>query len=298
MQPQRARLAAIQPAAPSDPDEHPAMVEAAWRLATKAADRGADLIVLPEYLNVMGFGHDGVRRRARMATEVVGRALEFCRRTRTWLLLPVVEYRGGSYYNAAHLISSGGDIALTYDKTHLTITERRDLGLTPGQSLPVVDTPLGRVGVMTCYDVYFPEVARALSLQRCDAILFPSLQRSDTPERCMLLSRVRAMDSACHLVRASYGLRPGERYEPGKVYGCSCVIAPDGTVMADAGQYEGVAVADVDLRAPWVRNRCSGADPEPVRDFLIEDRRPELYGPVVGEMPLPSLDDDQSRGGR
>ncbi len=291
MQPQCTRLAAIQPAVPSDPDEHPAMVEAAWRLAAEAADGDAELIVLPEYFNVMGLDREQMLRRAHTATEVVERAREFCRRAGTWLLLPVVEKRDGSYYNAAHLISPTGEIALTYDKTHLTITERRDLGLTPGQSFPVVDTPLGRIGIMTCYDVYFPEVARVMFLQKTDVILFPSLQRSDTPERCMLLNRVRAMDATCHLVRASYGLRPGDRYERGKAYGCSCVIAPDGAVLADAGQYEGVAVADVDLRTPWARNRCSGAAPEPVREFLTEDRHPELYGAIVGEIALPSPDD-------
>jgi len=288
MRPQRTRIAAIQPAVASDPGQHPAMVEAAWRLAAEAADGDAELIVLPEYFNVMGLDREGMLRHARAATEVVARAGDFCRRARAWLLLPVVEKRDGSYYNAAHLISPTGEIALTYDKTHLTITERRDLGLTPGQSLPVVDTPLGRIGVMTCYDVYFPEVARVMFLQKADVILFPSLQRSDTPERCMMLNRVRAIDATCHLVRASYGLRPGEQYEQGKVYGGSCVIAPDGAVLADAGQYEGVAVADVDLRTPWMRNRCSGAAPEPVRDFLAEDRRPELYGALTGEIPLPS----------
>ena len=279
MRPQGTRIAAVQPAVASDPDQHPAMVESAWRLA---AEGDAQLVVLPEYFNVMGLDREGMLRHARTATEMVERAREFCRRDGTWLLLPVVEKRDGSYYNAAHLISPTGEIALTYDKTHLTITERRDLGLTPGQSLRVADTPLGRIGVMTCYDVYFPEVARVLFLQKADVILFPSLQRSDTPERCMLLNRARAIDATCHLVRASYGLRPGEHYEQGKVYGGSCVIAPDGAVLADAGQYEGVAVADVDLRAPWVRNRCSGAAPEPVRDFLAEDRRPELYGPLAG----------------
>ena len=296
MQPQRTRIAAIQPAAPSSPDGHSAMMEAAWRLATDAAHAGANVIVLPEYFNVMGFDREQTLQHARMAAEVVECACDFCRRAGTWLLLPVVEERVGTYYNAAHLVSPRGEIALTYDKTHLTITERRDLGLTPGGSLPVVDTPLGRVGIMTCYDVYFPEVARVLSLQECNVILFPSLQRSDTPERCMLLNRVRAMDATCHLVRSSYGLRPGERYEQGKVYGGSCVIAPDGTVLADAGQHEGMAVAEVDLRAPWVRNRCSGAAPEPVRDFLMEDRRPELYGAIVGEpSPPPRADQGQRR---
>lgn len=275
------RLAAIQPPAPATAAEHGAMVAAAWQLVAQAARDGADLIVLPEYFNMMGLPSEEVAARAATAGDIVAAAQERCQRDGHWLVLPLIEARGGQRYNTAHLIAPDGTIALTYDKTHVTITERQDLGLTAGQAVPVVETPLGRVGMMICYDVYFPEVARLLNLQRTDLIVFPSLQRSDTPERCMLLNRARAMDAACHLVRACYGLPAGTAYAPGKVYGASCIIAPDGNVLADAGFHEGLAMADVDLRAPWVRPRCSGAAPEAVRDFLQADRRPELYGPIA-----------------
>ena len=282
------KIAALQPAAPTSVEEHPAMMAAAWRLAAEATACGAELLVLPECFNAMGLGPEAVRREAHDAAVVVARGREHCIETGTWLLLPLIEQRGDLRYNTAHLIGPSGEIAFTYDKTHLTITERRDLGLTPGESVPVADTPLGRVGVMICYDVYFPEVARLLSLQGAEVILFPSLQRSDTPERCMLLNRARAIDSACCLVRAGYGLPAGEPYTPGKVYGGSCIIAPDGTILADAGLREGVAMAEVDLQTPWRRERCSGAAPEAVREFLREDRRPELYGAlarIVDEAP-------------
>lgn len=274
-------IAAVQPAVASTSDDHPRMVATAWELAAQAVEQGAQLLVLPECFNTIGLDPEETKHQAQQAEAFVDAARERCRQLGVWLLLPVIEQRGELRFNAAHLITPSGEIAFTYDKTHLTITERRDLGLTPGEWIPVVDTPLGRLGVMICYDVYFPEVARLLSLRKVDAILFPSLQRSDTPERCMLMSRVRAMDCACHLVRAGYGLPATEAYTPGKVYGQSCVIEPDGTVLADAGLHEGLALAQVDLHTPWTRHRCSGAPPEPVRDFLQEDRRPELYGDLT-----------------
>lgn len=285
---QLTRIAAVQPAAPTGAEGQATMMAAGWRLAAQAAERGAELCVLPEYFNVLGLRGEAFARAAHEAEAVLDAGREHCRRTGTWLLLPLVAERGGRRYNSAHLLTPAGETALIYDKTHLTITERRDSGLTAGAALPVADTPFGRVGVMICYDVYFPEVARLLFLQGVDLILFPSLQRSDTPERCLLLSRARAVDTTCHLVRASYGLPAGEDYAPGKVYGGSCVIAPDGTVLAEAGLYAGLALADVDLRTPWSRPRCSGADPEPVRAFLREDRRPELYDPLTTAGPGPS----------
>lgn len=275
------RIAALQPVAPSGASAQAATMAAGWRLAAEATERGAELLVLPEYFNVLGLRGEAFAQAAREAPAVVEVGREHCRRTGTWLLLPVVEERGDQRYNAAHLLAPTGETALTYDKTHLTITEREDLGLTPGKTVPVADTPFGRVGIMICYDVYFPEVARLLFLQGVDLVLFPSLQRSDTPERCLLLNRARAVDTTCHLVRASYALSAGEAYAPGKVYGGSCVIAPDGTVLAEAGYYEGMAVAEADLQTPWARPRCSGAASEPVRDFLGADRRPELYGPLA-----------------
>ena len=282
--------AAIQPFVPKDADEHAEMAESAWALAGEAVERGARLIVLPEYLNAMGLAPDEVARRARETEEIRERARECCRRGRTWLLLPLVEERNGRRFNTAHLVDPSGEIVFTYDKTHLTLAERRDYGLTAGNVIEVARTDFGRVGVMVCYDVYFPEVARILSLKGADIILFPSLQRSDTPERCMLLNRVRAMDNTCHLVRSSFGQQRGGSYVPGEVHGHSYIVAPDGTVLSDAGLGEGIALATTDLGNVWKRPRCGGMGPQAVRDFLAEDRRPELYGPIAGDAlvrPLP-----------
>lgn len=286
-------LAAVQPPAPTTPGDLPAAMAAGWRLAEAAADRGARLAVLPECFNVLGLPPAEVPGRAAEAERVLDGARELCASRDLWLLLPLVQRREGRLRNLAHLLAPSGEIALTYEKTHLTLTEREGLGLVPGDSVPVADTPFGRVGVMICYDVYFPEVARLLFLQRVDLLLFPSLQRSDTPERCLLLNRARAIDTASHLVRAAWALPAGEPYAPGKVYGGSCVVAPDGEILAQLGMGEGFALAEVDLGTPWSRPRCNGGAVQPVRDFLAADRRPELYGPLAaapGAEPPPRPD--------
>ena len=277
-------VAAIQPFEPRNADENVEMQETAWELASEAAGRQARLIVLPEYFNVMGM----LPRQAVAAIDDTGpqrsRAAEFCRDHGTWLLLPLIECRDGKRLNTAHLLEPSGNMAHTYDKTHLTICEKRDYGLTAGESITVVDTHLCRIGVMICYDVYFPEVARVLSLLDADLILFPSLQRSDTEERTMLLNRARANDSSCYLARSSYGQKRGCAWKHGMMSGGSCIVGPDGSVLANAGRHEGIAAAVIDPHTPWRRPPCGGeAPPQPVREFLDNDRRPELYAPIAEE---------------
>ena len=275
-------IVTIQPHEPRDAAELVAMHTAAWAIADQAACDGARLLVLPEYFNAMGLSPEQVRVEATRTDRFHAAARELCRRRSCWLVLPLIECRGGAWLNTAHLYSPAGECVFTYDKTHITESERDVYGLTPGDKLGVAQTPFGCLGIVICYDIYFPEVARALALQGAQILVFPSLQRSDTPERCMLLNRSRAVDSQAFLVRSSYGQPPDTPHERGRCYGGSCVIAPDGTVLADAGLYGQAAEASVDPQWQWSRPTCGGMPPKSVREFLSADRRPELYG-LIGD---------------
>ncbi len=253
------------------------MQQSAWGLVRGAAQEGARLIVLPEYFNVMGLHTDQVRLESKNTENQCKIASEICQELGVWLLLPLIEHRVQGIFNTAHLFDPSGQKVFTYDKTHLTLGERQDYGLTPGNAIQTTDTEFGCVGVMICYDIYFPEVARMLALGGAQIILFPSLQRSECEERCMLLNRVRAMDSTAYLIRSSYGKRPRKVHKPNLTYGSSCIIGPDGKILAHAGHDEGFTHAVIEPQKPWQRQRCHGMPPQAVRDFLNEDRRPELY---------------------
>lgn len=279
--------AAIQPFYPQSASENIEMQESAWRLCEEAAGQGVRLLVLPEYFNIAGIPPEEAGRAIDDSPKVSARAADFCRSHEIWLLLPVVENRDGARFNAAHLFDPSGKVEHTYDKTHLTIGERELYRLEPGKTVSVVETDLGAIGVMICYDVYFPEVAQLLALAGAQLILFPSRQQSDNEESVMLLNRARAMDGACHLIRCGHGLKADEHFAPGKSFGGSCIIGPDGAILATAGRHEGMAIARIDPHRPWTRNRCGGYPAEPVRKFLNEDRRPELYG-GLGEFEPPA----------
>lgn len=270
-------IASIQPPEANDAPSHARAVTEGWNLVDAAAARGADLIVLPEYFNVCGLEAVTILRTAAEGQEFLADAMARTRRLAKWLLLPMVVTDDGACYNRAHLLAPSGEVAFHYDKVHLTVSEREELALTAGDRIEPVDTPLGRIGVMTCYDVYFPELARALGLLGAQIILFPSLQRSESEETARIITRVRAMDAWSWVVRSSYGQPTDRPYRPGMMFGGSCIVAPDGGVLADAGRYAGAAFAEIDPSIPWQRKPCHEMPPEPVAAFLTRDRRPQLY---------------------
>jgi predicted amidohydrolase len=81
--------------------------------------------------------------------------------------------RGDLVYNTAPLFNRQGKMIGSYDKVMLFEPEL-DLGATPGEKLPVFDTDVGKIGIITCYDSWFPETAQLLALQGAELALLPN----------------------------------------------------------------------------------------------------------------------------
>jgi predicted amidohydrolase len=125
------------------------------------------------------------------------------------------ERDGALIYNTAFLIGRDGELVGKYRKTHLP-QEEVDRGYTPGNSYPVFDTDFGPVGMMVCWDVSFPEVARILTLKGARVILMP-IWSGLAP-----LTVARAVENSCFVVQSSYG-------SP------TCIVDPRGEVLATVG---------------------------------------------------------------
>ena len=102
-------------------------------------------------------------------------------------------------YNTAVIFDRQGRLLGTYDKHHPYSPEINDEGITPGTAVPVFRTDFGKVGVMICYDSWFPDVAQLLSLKGAEIILFPNVgyYRSLMP--------ARAADNGVRIVASSHG---------------------------------------------------------------------------------------------
>ena len=136
-----------------------------------AAAEGAQLVVLPE-LASSGYVFSGEEEAAALAEDAdsgvtVAALVEVCRRRGLHVVAGLAEQGDGCRHNSAVVLGPAGRLA-TYRKLHLFYDEQS--WFRPGEELVVVDLPTARVGVAICYDLWFPEVARALALRGAEVI--------------------------------------------------------------------------------------------------------------------------------
>jgi predicted amidohydrolase len=214
------------------------------------AATGAELVVLPESATT-GFT-PGVDPDALwdLVAEVPGPLTEPVQATAARLgvyaVLGTYE-RGptrGAVHNTAVLIGPDGEVRGAYRKTHLFCGEDRDGGgwVTPGDEAVVVDTDLGKIGLMICFDGDYPELARIQAVRGAEVICRPSalLRSADIWE---LTNRARAYDNHVFVVAANAtGVDPA-----GVIYfGNSMIVTPIADVLARAASHEGWVSARLD----------------------------------------------------
>ncbi|MEP7178081.1 MAG: carbon-nitrogen hydrolase family protein [Pseudonocardiales bacterium] len=206
------------------------------------AATGAELVVLPESVTT-GFtpGVD-VETLWDLMSEIPGAVLDpfTAIATELGVHLVVGTYeRGpqrGVVYNAAVVIGPSGDLLGSYRKTHPFGGERADRGgwVTPGEDICVVDTPLGRIGLIICFDGDYPELSRITAIKGAEIICRPSalLRSSDIWE---LTNRARAYDNHVYVIGANAtGVDPA-----GVIYfGNSMIVTPIAEVVARAASHE------------------------------------------------------------
>jgi len=274
-------LATCQPPLPAEGRGADEVLIASLDLLREAAERGADIACLPEYLNMIGELPAQAAERIDRAPELLEQFRDLARSLKLAVVLPLLISDGTALRNRAFVIDDGGEIAGHYDKTHLVASERDEWGIAPGDVYPVFNLAWGKVGVMICYDGCFPEPARILALSGAEVIFFPSLQRGWSERELDLQVRARAFDNYLHVVRSSWGTPREEVWRPGTPVGKSCIAGPDGNLLADLGRFTGVATAVVDLDKPLRGERTHGGQEGPLGPMRLADRRPATYLPLT-----------------
>jgi nitrilase len=140
-----------------------------------------------------------------------------------------------------------------YDKIHLfdvnvpdaAESHRESAGMVPGRDIGVIDTPVGRLGVVVCYDLRFPELFRRLIDGGAQLLVVSAAFTVPTGEaHWHLLLRARAVENLCHLVAAA---QAGTHANGRQTYGHSAVIDCWGRVLAELPAGEGVVAGEVDF---------------------------------------------------
>jgi len=223
---------------PGDPEANASRVERLLR-----DHRAAELAVFPElFLGGYAAGPDGA---SALDGSALGRVRRAAAASSTAIVLGFTEpLANGELANAAACIDVDGRIVASHHKTHL-FGGRERRAFTPGDTLHVVALAGWRIGVLICFEMEFPEPARALA--RGGAELLVTISANMAPYRAdhHLASRARALDNRLPHV---YVNRVGR--EDGLVFvGGSQVIGSDGGLRASAGGREQVLVHDLILSA-------------------------------------------------
>ena len=205
------------------------------------AATGAELVVLPE-ATTTGFAPGlNPRQLWDLVSGIPGPTVEpFARAAQelgVHLLVGSYERGGrrGEVYNSAALFGPDGLLGV-YRKTHPFPEERADCGgwVTPGNEVCVVNTPLGRIGMLICFDGDYPELARIIAISGAELVCRPSalLRSADIWE---LTNRARAYDNHVYVIGANAtGIDPGGRC----YFGNSMIVSPIAEVIARAASHE------------------------------------------------------------
>lgn len=245
------------------------------RVGKLTASLETDLLVLPE-LFATGYFFKSLDDLEKVAEEVPsGVTVHWLRELAADRDCTVVaglpEQRNGRIYNSSLLVRPDGTFAV-YRKTHLYHEEK--LLFTPGDSgfkVHRTTTSTGEevlVGMMICFDWYYPEAARSLALGGADVIAHPSnLVRKDCP-RAM---PIRALENHVYTVTANRVGKEAKGGEELTFIGQSLICNPDGDVL-DSADRESETVLSADIDVAYARDRQI----TPHND-LLRDRRPHLY---------------------
>jgi omega-amidase len=238
----------------------------------KAAVRGAELIVLPEIF-YYPYEIDRLKDHADKDERILNLLREWAKTHQKYLCTgSLVEKRGKEYYNTAYLIDPEGNILLKYSKSHLFDVElpalkvRESEVFAKGGNIQTADCELAKIGILICYDIRFPEMARLLSAQGAEIILVPAAFNTITgPAHWEITFRSRAVENQCFVAAASPARNKKSQYQ---AYGHSLVVDPWGRVLAEAGTGEEIIYTRLD---PEVLAETRARLP------LLKHRREDLY---------------------
>lgn len=260
----------------------------------RLADDGAQLVVLQELHNSLYFCQTEDVDNFNLAEPVPGPSTEFygglARRFGVVIVTSLFEKRAaGLYHNTAVVMERDGSIAGKYRKMHIPDDPAyyEKFYFTPGDiGFHTIDTSVGRLGVLVCWDQWYPEAARLMALQGAEILVYPTAigyADSDTPdeqerqrEAWTTVQRGHAVANGLPVVTANrVGFEPDPSGQTKGIsfWGSSMAVGPQGEMLWRAGRdEEECAVIDIDM------SRC-----EQVRRWwpFLRDRRIEEYGDIL-----------------
>lgn len=240
-----------------------------------ARNLGAQIIVLPEMFCCLYQNDSFIKNKEKEGGEIWEFLSQTARTNNVYLIGGSIpeEAENDRLFNTCFVFDQEGIQIGKHRKVHLFDVQiengqqfKESDVFTPGNQLTLVDTVYGRIGIMICFDIRFPEWSRMLALEGAQVIIAPSAFNMTTgPAHWKMTFKARALDNQAYLV----GCSPARNIESEYVsYGHSIITSPWGDVIAECGHSEEVMVQQIDI--DYV-NKIRKQLP------LLNNRRKDLY---------------------
>lgn len=212
-------------------------------------DSKADVIILPEYSDVMSATPNGkvfVSEIEKNASIIEKKVKETAIRCGATVFANYAYKAENGYRNTTHVIDKNGSEVGKYFKQHPAPSELKNPSIDTDyadkpQSVYTVTVDGVKYAFRTCYDFYFYEDAVQIAREKPDVIIGCSYQRTDTHQALEIINRALCYNTNAYLLRSSISLG-----EDSEVCGCSMAVSPDGTILANMKNQVGILVVDID----------------------------------------------------
>ncbi len=230
----------------------------------KLACDSVNLAVLPEMFSC-SFDNENLEQHSKLTGKVLERLSLFAKENQMAIAGTLPERQKNQIFNTMVFIERDGKIKARYKKLHLFRLTDEHLYYSAGNEIAVIDSSFGRIGLMTCYDLRFPELARKLLLQGVQMIIVSAQWPEPRKEHWKTLIKARAIENQLFMVCSN---RTGEEDDL-TFPGMSMIVDPMGNILTDALDKDACVSAHIDLE---LVKEARASIP------CMEDRRDDLYG--------------------
>ncbi|MEO9276848.1 MAG: carbon-nitrogen hydrolase family protein [Nitrososphaera sp.] len=241
------------------------------RYISQAAQKGAKLCTFPEFMMCYTPSSQSPADLANIAEKIDGEFVssisEEAKKSSIQVIGTLYEKspKPNRVYDTSFLIEKNGKVISTYRKIHLydALGFKESTKLYPGSSIAKpVKTSVGKMGMMICYDLRFPEMSRILASSGSEILVVPSawVKGKMKEEHWLTINKTRAIENGCYVISPD---------QVGNIYcGRSVVVDPYGKILLDMKKKEGIGIIDVSLdEVKQVRRKLP----------LLQNRRTDIY---------------------
>ncbi len=238
---------------------------------SKAKSKNASLCAFPEFMMFYSNSSQTPKQLANLSETINGNFVSTIAKSAQQNQIQIVgsfyekSTKKNRVYDTSFVIDKSGKVISTYRKIHLydALGFRESNKMTPGSKITLpVKTSIGKIGMMICYDLRFPEMSRYLTLRGSQVLIAPSawVKGNMKEEHWIAINKTRAIENGCYVIAPD---------QVGNIYcGRSIVVDPFGKILLDMKKKQGIGIVDIDLNKVTQTRKVLP---------LLKNRRADVY---------------------